>query len=49
MSASIDRLCLEYVMEEEQILLDKIETDLKMDLKITGYKNNMEKNTTLDI
>lgn len=49
MSASRDRLCLKYVMEEEQILPNKIETDLKMDLKITGYKNDMEKDTTLDI
>lgn len=49
MPVSIDRLCLEYVMDEKQILLDKIETDLKMDLKITGYKNDMEKDITLDI
>jgi len=34
-SASIDRLCLKYVMEEGQVLLDKTETDLKMDLKMT--------------
>ena len=36
-------------MEEEQVLLDKTETDLKVDLKMTGYKNDMEKDITLDI
>lgn len=37
--------------EKEQILLDKIETDLnedlKLDLKMLDYKNDMEKDITL--
>ena len=34
---------------EEQVLPDKIEIDLKVALKMTGYKNDMEKDVTLDI
>uniref|UniRef100_A0A2D4LBJ3 Uncharacterized protein n=1 Tax=Micrurus spixii TaxID=129469 RepID=A0A2D4LBJ3_9SAUR len=37
------------VVEEEQILLDKPETDLNVDLKMPGYKNDMEKYEILDI
>lgn len=33
----------------EQFLPDKIETDLKVDSKMTGYKNDMEKDVILDI
>lgn len=36
------------IMEEEQVLPNKIETDMKADLKMTGCKN-MIKDTTLDI
>ena len=36
-------------MEEELVLPDKIETELKVDLKMIGHKNNMEKDVTLDI
>ena len=48
-SAIIDRLFLKDAMEEEQVLLDKTETDLKVDLKMTGYKNDIEKEVALDI
>ena len=48
-SASIDRLCLKDAMEKEQVLPDMIEIDLKVDLKMTGYKNDMEKDVILDI
>lgn len=33
-------------MEEEQILPDKIEIKLKVDLKVTNYKNEMENDAT---
>lgn len=36
-------------MEEEWVLLEKIETDLKVNLIITNYKSNIEKDDTLDI
>lgn len=36
-------------MEEEQVVPDKIETKLKTDLKMMGYKNGMEKDVTLVI
>lgn len=36
-------------MEEKQVLLNKTGTDMNMDLKIAGYKNEMEKDPTLDI
>lgn len=35
-SASIDRLCLKDIMKEEQ-------ADLKVNLKMTGYKKDIEK------
>lgn len=31
------------VMEKEQNLLDKIKTDLNVDLKTIGYKNDLQK------
>lgn len=33
-------------MEEEHILLDKIKIDLKVDWKVTSYRNDMEKDIT---
>lgn len=36
-------LCLKDAMKEEQVISDKIDTDLKVDLKRIGYKNVMEK------
>lgn len=45
----MERLCLRHVMEEEQVLSDKTETELKVNLQLTGYKNDMEKNVTLDM
>lgn len=49
LSASVDRLNFTEVMKEEQVLLDKTNTDLKIDFKMAGYKNNMEKDATLSI
>ncbi|XP_013920709.1 PREDICTED: transducin-like enhancer protein 1, partial [Thamnophis sirtalis] len=48
-STSIDKLCLQDVMEEEQVLLNKIETNLKVDSKMISCKNNLEKDTILDL
>lgn len=42
-SVPIDRLCLKDDMEEEPVLADKTETGLKVDLKMRGCKNDMEK------
>lgn len=39
---------LKDVMEEGHVLLDKTETELKVNLKMTGYKNYVEKDATLD-
>ena len=36
-------------MEEEQVLPDKMKTEWKVDLQMTGYKNDLEKDVTLDI
>lgn len=47
-SAIIDRPYLK-IMNEEQVLLDKTKTNLKLDLKMTGFRNDMEKYATLDI
>lgn len=44
MSAFLGRLCLKDVMEKEHVLPDKTEADLKVDFKMTGYKNDMTKN-----
>lgn len=41
-----DRLCIK---EKGKDFPDKIETDLKVDLKITGRKNHVKKVATLDI
>lgn len=35
-------------MEEEQVLRDKTETDLNVNLKMTNYKNQVKKDATLD-
>lgn len=48
-SASIDRLCLKHVMEENQVLPNEMKTNLKVDLQMTGHKKGMEKDVTLDI
>lgn len=45
--ASVIRLSLKDAMEEEHVLLDKTETELKVNLKITGYKNYVEEDATL--
>lgn len=37
------------MLEEEQVLQDKTETHPKLDLKMTGCKNNMEKGAILDM
>lgn len=39
---------LEEMTEEKQVLSDKTETR-KVDLQMTGYKNDMEKDVSLDI
>lgn len=38
------------MVEEEQVLFDTAETELtlKADVQITGYKNDMEKDVSLD-
>lgn len=36
-------------MNEEHVLLDKTKTILKLDLKMTDFRNDMEKYATLDI
>lgn len=36
-------------MEEKYVLPDKIETGQKVELKITGYKDDMKKDVKLDI
>lgn len=42
-------MCLKDVIEEEYILLHKTESALIVNLKMTGYKTDVEKNHTLDI
>lgn len=39
------------MVEEEQVLSDKTETELtrKVDILMTGYKNDMQKDVSLDI
>lgn len=53
MFASINRIYPKYVTEEitevEQVLSDKIQKVLKMDLQPEGQKNDLEKNGLLDL
>lgn len=35
--------------DEKQVLFDRTEKALKMDLQMAGYKNNMEKNVALEM
>lgn len=48
-SVSTKRLCLKDAIEKEHILSDKAETDLKGDVKMTSYTNNMKKDAILDL
>lgn len=41
MSASIDRYSVYKCYRKEQVLPDMTEIDMKVDLKIRGYKNDM--------
>lgn len=49
MSAVIYWLCLENDMEKEQALPDETDSDLKVDIKMTGYGNDVERDATIDI
>lgn len=49
MPAITGSLCFKNVIQEEQGLPDKTETDLKMDFKMTGYRNDTGKDVALDI
>lgn len=42
-STFVNKLFLKDAMEEETVILDKTETDVKVDLKITDYMNDMGK------
>lgn len=48
LSAVTGGLFLKGIMEKEQVLPDKTQTNLKVDWKMTVYKNDMEKNALLD-
>lgn len=48
-SASIDRLHFKDFMEEGQVLFHTTQIELKVHLKVTGYKNEMENDGTLNI
>lgn len=39
----MDKLDLKQAVEKEQVLLDKTDADLNVDLKMTNYKNYLEK------
>lgn len=36
-------MCLKDDVQKKQILPDKIDSDLRVDFKMTGHKNDMEK------
>lgn len=42
MSAIINKLCLKDIVEKEQVLPNKIEASVKLDLKMTDRNNNIE-------
>lgn len=48
-SAVIYWSCLENVMEKEQALPDETDSDLKGDIKMNGYGNDVERDATIDI
>lgn len=37
------RLCWKDIIQEEQVLVNKVKTEMKMDFKTIGYENGMEK------
>lgn len=47
-SGSIDKLCLENIMEKKHVSPDMSETDLKVDLKMICNKNDIENDAILD-